>query len=548
MRKRRLAEPEDSGDDGAVHARGFSSSAREAISSIAAARSSAPRACSVEAAAACREAVLASSAAAAICRAPPAASATLARMIVGPFEDRLIGAAQRGHIGVHLVQRREHGAVVLHLGFGTRGDLFQIAPERRDLIEDAAHGVLARSTFCDASRARLRMSLDTTAKPRPASPARAASTEPLTASMLVCTATKAIASTTFSIRRPDRFRAHDRRQAGSRVRERRVDAGDQPLDSRAALRQRGLHLRNTLVGVGGVVLCASLPLFSICDERGRGLLGGGRLLLRAAVDLLHRRHDLGGGARQLLNRRRKLLGSRADLLGGRCGRRSAAKLFGQRRERPRGCLSLIERLRLLLDRRLRLAGAGRLFFGRAGDLLGAFLRFGRRPFGLNGRVQHFLAPLRNSPHVFAAIFESFHDRGGRSGFRRCDLGRCLHRADNAADIDLDLARQALDLLGTLSEVSASARTSSATTAKPRPWSPARAASMAAFKASRLVWSEMRLTVRVISPMSLRAALQLGDDLDGRALPLRVALDRPHRGGDPLRRVAEHDLHGVGAPT
>ena len=51
-----------------------------------------------------------------------------------------------------------------------------------------------------------------------------------------------------------------------------------------------------------------------------------------------------------------------------------------------------------------------------------------------------------------------------------------------------------------SEVSASVRTSSATTANPLPCWPARAASMAALRASRLVWSAMRATARTMSPM------------------------------------------------
>ena len=73
---------------------------------------------------------------------------------------------------------------------------------------------VARSTFSEASRARLRMSLDTTANPRPESPARAASTEPLTASMLVWMATSAMPPTILSILRPTVSSAFDRRHAG----------------------------------------------------------------------------------------------------------------------------------------------------------------------------------------------------------------------------------------------------------------------------------------------------------------------------------------------
>jgi hypothetical protein len=44
----------------------------------------------------------------------------------------------------------------------------------------------------------------------------------------------------------------------------------------------------------------------------------------------------------------------------------------------------------------------------------------------------------------------------------------------------------------------------------------------------------------------RATLKLRDDLDRRPLSLRVALDGASRAGNPLSRIAEHDLHGLGA--
>ena len=83
---------------------------------------------------------------------------------------------------------------------------------------------------------------------------------------------------------------------------------------------------------------------------------------------------------------------------------------------------------------------------RARDLLRALLRFGHRPLGFESRVQHCLAPLRNSPHVLPTIFEGLHDHGRSLRFYRGCLSRFLHRADDAADIDLNFACQSFDLL------------------------------------------------------------------------------------------------------
>ncbi len=62
---------------------------------------------------------------------------------------------------------------------------------------------------------------------------------------------------------------------------------------------------------------------------------------------------------------------------------------------------------------------------------------------------------------------------------------------------------------------ASERTSSATTAKPRPASPARAASTAALRASRLVWNAISSMVLMIFAVSSAASLMLSTALDSR---------------------------------
>ena len=81
---------------------------------------------------------------------------------------------------------------------------------------------------------------------------------------------------------------------------------------------------------------------------------------------------------------------------------------------------------------------------------------------------------------------------------------------------------------------ASVRTSEATTAKPRPWSPARAASTAALRASRLVWKAMLSMVPMISDM--RAAELLSSLIAETAWP-RMPLPRSASSRASVARVA-----------
>ena len=69
-------------------------------------------------------------------------------------------------------------------------------------------------------------------------------------------------------------------------------------------------------------------------------------------------------------------------------------------------------------------------------------------------------------------------------------------------------------LAASTERSASFLTSSATTANPRPASPARAASMAAFRARRFVWSAISSMTSRILPISCERLPEAGDDARG----------------------------------
>ena len=99
--------------------------------------------------------------------------------------------------------RRSKTALFLRISACDAAHHLKVSAYGGDLILDRERHIFRPACAFRRLPRQFRISDDTTAKPRPNSRALAASTEPLTASIFVCTATNAIPSTIFSMRRPD---------------------------------------------------------------------------------------------------------------------------------------------------------------------------------------------------------------------------------------------------------------------------------------------------------------------------------------------------------
>ena len=148
---------------------------------------------------------------------------------------------------------------------------------------------------------------------------------------------------------------------------------------------------------------------------------------------------------------------------------AGARRLGGPRQLLGGRLSLLERLGLLADRRLGLVGRARLLLRGAGDQHGALLGLAGGAVGLERGGQRFLAALGDLLHVLAQPIERRDHGGAVPSLRLTAVSAAFCSAAATSRTSAWIAVASFwTSCALFSDVSASARTSSATTAKPRP--------------------------------------------------------------------------------
>jgi len=269
--------------------------------------------------------------------------------------------------------------------------------------------------------------------------------------------------------------------------------------------------------------------------------------LRAAVDLADGGHNLPGGAGKLLDGGGKLLGHRRRLPRDAGAGIPRAQGLRQPGQGAGGSLALVQSLRLLAHRLLRLLGRGGLLIGGAGNLLGATLGLRGGARDLDGGGEDHLCCLRGGGHVLTHLRQSLDDIGGGLGLLQGALGA-------GGDLGGDLHHLLLDGLGKTLHLPGAALGGVGQGAHLLGHH-REAASMVA-GARRLDGGVQRQQVGLIGdardgardlPDIQRAALQLADDGNRGLLAGDLVLDGADEEGDLADGLAQDGLHGAGAP-
>ncbi|MEJ1976026.1 MAG: hypothetical protein WDN49_07845 [Acetobacteraceae bacterium] len=208
-------------------------------------------------------------------------------------------------------------------------------------------------------------------------------------------------------------------------------------------------------------------------------------------------------------------------------------------ERLGGRLPLVERLRLLPDRHLRLDRGGRLLLGRARHLLCPALGLRGGAFGLQRRSQRVLAACGHALHVRAHHIQAPDDLHASLRLDRRPVRRPSDRLDHLPHLGLDRLGQALHVLGALLR---RLRQGAHLFGNHREAEPVVAG------ARRLDRGVERQQVGLVGnpadeagdvPDLARPPLQLRHDGDGRLLTARIPLDRADGRRNLHRGLGEH---------